>query len=245
MIYRSNLVAPDLAPYFKLHEFAHYGGHTFLGDPDFEPTCGFFTHDEAALLYTLGCAVTRFTCGESVWLDIGARTGWTAAHLIAAGACVVALEPEYYRQPFRQRTLDNIGPVRDKYAFGHAVFLPWAMRSKEYFEGDHHATRFDGFVIDGNHDEPEPLRDVENCLKYALDSAVFVIHDFLGPATWQAAEYLLEHNCRCRVYWTANAMAVCVRGFDGWQLPEHHPDPEIVRMHRPRVQSGFDLRRCK
>jgi len=33
MIYRSNLVAPHLTPYFKLHEFDHYGGHTFLGGP--------------------------------------------------------------------------------------------------------------------------------------------------------------------------------------------------------------------
>ena len=244
MIYRSNLVAPDLTPYFKLTQFDHFGGHTFLADPDFDPRCGFFTHDEAALLYNVAVAVTRMSPGP-LWLDIGARTGWTAAHLIAAGACVVALEPEYYLDTFRLRALENVGPVRHKYASGTGVFLPWSMRSREYFaQRSDHARLFDGVIIDGNHDEPEPLIDAQHSYKASNKSAVFVIHDFLGPATWQAAEYLLNQGCRCRVYWTPNCTAVCVRGFYEWQLPEHRPDPQLERAYRPRIPKDL-LARCQ
>jgi hypothetical protein len=52
MIYRSNPVAPDLTPFFKLKEPAmQMMGHDVPSDPDFDPNCGFLTHDEAAILF--------------------------------------------------------------------------------------------------------------------------------------------------------------------------------------------------
>lgn len=246
MIYRSNLVAPDLAPYFKTHYFDYIGGHTFIGDPDFDPRCGFFTHDEAAILYNVASAITRMSGGHATWLDIGARTGWTAAHIIAAGGCVVALEPEYHRPDFRARALENVGPVREKYQYGRPCFLPWALRSDQFFEQRvGNPARYDGFVIDANHDEPEPLRDAERSLAMAKAAAVFVIHDFQGPATFRAAEYLLDHGCECKIYWTPNMIAVCWRGFDAWEPPAHRPDPELLRVHRATIGRHFNLARCK
>lgn len=250
MIYRSNLTAPDLLPYFAHVRFEYIGGHTFLADPDFDPRCGFFTPDEAAILYNVALAVTK-TNRNATWLDIGARTGWTAAHIIAGGGAVVALEPEYYRKEFLGRALANIGPIRQRYANLQPVFLPWAKRSDQFFEersADKEIQRngrFDGFVIDGNHDEPEPFKDAVNCLEHAKPSAVFVIHDFLGRATWDAASFLRDNGCQCKVYWTPNVVALCWRGFEGWTPPEHKPDPQIVHVNRRRVAEFFDLKGCE
>lgn len=245
MMYRSNLSAPDLLPYFKHVRFDHIGGHTFLADPDFDPRCGFFTPDEAAILYHVALGINA-QVGGSHWLDIGARTGWTAAHIIAAGGSVVALEPEYYRKDFLGRALENINPVRDKFARLQPVFLPSARRAKEFFEERTPGSpKFDGIVIDGNHDEPEPLHDAANGLVHAKPSAVFVIHDFLGPATWDAAKYLREQGFKCRLYWTPNVIAVCWRGFEGWAPPAHRADPQLVHVHRRSVGERFDLTGCE
>lgn len=245
MRYRSNISAPDLAPHFKITEFDHFGGHTFLADPDFEPRCGFFTHDEAAILYHIACAVTRVAGGRPTWLDIGARTGWTAAHLIAAGAAVVALEPEFYRYEFMERTNANLKGVREQYAKGvDDIFLPVAMRSAEFFAMDTgYRPKYDGFIIDGNHDEPEPLRDAIGAAERAKENAIVVIHDFLGPATWQAADFLLTRGWHGKLYYTPNMMAVCWRGFGDSIAPFHRMDP-IFHSYRRRVAEGFDPSRC-
>lgn len=245
MIYRSNLSAPDLTPYFKLTEFDHFGGHTFLADPDFDPRCGFFTHDEAALLYNIAVNVTRFTRGNAAWLDIGARTGWTAAHVIAAGGAVVALEPELYRPIFMKRAQENITGIREKYAPNQPCFLPWGETSEGYFaKRQKDAPKFDGFIIDGNHDEPEPMLDAMRCLRAANPSAVIVIHDFLGPATWQAADFLLDEQWKCKLYYTPNMIAVCWRGFEDSVVPFHRGDPAFKHYQR-RVAEGFNLARCQ
>src|SRR5712664_503966 len=98
MIYRSNLTAPDLAPHFKLaDQVVQHMGHDCPSDPDFEPACTFLTHDEAAILYRIAKAWPKR------WADIGARLGWTAAHLIAGGASVCAIDPQLQFQTFLAR----------------------------------------------------------------------------------------------------------------------------------------------
>jgi hypothetical protein len=73
-----NLTAPDLSSHFRLRNPPmQHCGHDEPSDPDFLPNCGFWTHDEAALLYTIANSVPRGT-----WVDIGARLGWTAAHVL-------------------------------------------------------------------------------------------------------------------------------------------------------------------
>src|SRR5882757_4294806 len=79
MIYRSNLTFPDLSPHFKLKSPALTTmGHDMPSDPDYEPGCGFLTHDEAAILYSIVKA------WPYRWVDIGARFGWSTAHIATA-----------------------------------------------------------------------------------------------------------------------------------------------------------------
>ena len=75
-IYRSNLTAPDLSPYFSLcPQVRQIMGHDAPSDPDFDPDCTYLTHDEAAILYSIAKA------WPGSWVDIGARLGWTGATL--------------------------------------------------------------------------------------------------------------------------------------------------------------------
>ena len=54
MIYRSNLTCPDLSLHFKLRNPPkQIMGHDAPSDPDFEPECTYWTHDEAAILYNV------------------------------------------------------------------------------------------------------------------------------------------------------------------------------------------------
>lgn len=259
MIYRSNLAAPDLTPYFKIEEFPHLFGHTFISDPDFEPRyCGFFTHDEAAILYN----IARQIRGD--WVDIGARTGWTAAHLLAAGCSVAAVEMEYYRADFIARARENLAAaynglhmrarrgagdwadwVRVRDLPGSGVYL-YDRLSRNFFQ-DAGEKSFDGFVIDANHERPGPMYDTVRAWAHSKLSSCFVLHDFTGPATWEAADFLIDEGYNCRVYWTPNVIALLWRGYDlrTFTPPDHRPDPQITAVMPKRLQdAGFDLRRC-
>ncbi len=214
MIYQSNLRAPDLRPYFALLDPPkQHCGYDAPSDPKFLPDCTFFTMDEAAILYNVAKSVP-----QGIWVDIGARLGWTAAHLAEARHEVVAIEPECKILEFNHRFLANIAKWEsfiwiDCHQSGEALAL----------ENDN----FDGFVIDGCHDSPEPLNDAKGALAHAKPECIIVFHDFLGPAVRDGVRFLIDQGWRCKVYWTPNCMAVCWRGYDGFVPPHHVPDPKM------------------
>jgi hypothetical protein len=236
MIYRSNLVAPDLAPAFRLHAPAiQMFGHDVPSDPDFDPSCGFWTHDEAAILYNIAKGVG----GD--WVDIGARTGWTTMHLAAAQAVtsVSAIEPEY-GFGMLPRMLGNVS------AFAETdVITPFAERSREFF--NHTECYFRGFVIDGDHDNPQPLCDAFDCAIAAESHSVIVLHDFWGRPIRDAVDWLISQDWHCRVYSTPNGVA-CLWSEESMRrlIPEHVPDPAVDWNEVKLVRcEGWDFSRCE
>lgn len=226
MIYRSNLTCPDLSMYFKLKTPAlQYNGHDVPSDPDFEPGCGFWTHDEAVILYHVARQV------GGTWLDLGARLGWTAAHIIEAGARVLLVEPETKFEKFTRRLEGNLNQHWD------GVVEVLHKTAGEFITSREESDVFDGFVIDADHDRPQPTLDAFGCHRIAKPDAVILMHDFWGRPIQDAVVVLMALGWRCRIYNTPNGVALLWRGFGncgargeqlGWfTAPKHDADPAI------------------
>lgn len=233
MIYRSNLEAPDLQPHFKhatSRVLGHSFGHDVLSDwsdkADDDPvfgmykTCGFWTHDEAAILYN----VARLNPGR--WLDIGAHTGWTTAHLAAAGCKVTALEPMLPVEGWADRFAENCRAFDGMYS---ATYL----RSQQFFiTASPFTDHFRGVVIDGDHGSPNPRIDAAGAVQLLDDDGVILFHDAMGGPVWEGIYCLLDLGFRCHVYFTPHIVAACARPTPTGTLQPaysliHRPDPAI------------------
>lgn len=231
MRYRSNLAAPDLRPYFNLLDTPmQHMGHDEPSDPDFLPNCGFWTDDEAAILYSVAKAVPNGT-----WADIGARLGWTAAHVAEAGHVVMLVDPEFRQPAFLGRIAKNVQKWNPKMSLFDA-------ESSEYFKEGHLS---DGFVIDGDHDSPHPLNDTRGALAHSKPDCIIMFHDVWGEPVRDGVRFLLGNGFRCRIYWTPNCVACCWRGYEGFSPPDHVPDPAIDWRTETRKWTDFDLSRCE
>lgn len=239
MIYRSNLTAPDLQPAFKhvhCRPMGHSMGHDVLsdfadrpvGDPLLGPykNCGFWTHDEAAILFRIAEQV------KGHWLDIGAHTGWTGAHQAAAGCRVMGVDNMFAVPEFYKRFRDNVGTSMGSFAG----------TSNEFFENWDEAPFFDGIVIDGDHCSPCPFQDANSAEKCLAKDGVILFHDFIGRPVREGVEYLISKGFKCRVYWTPHMVACCWRG--DLQPPDHIRDPLIDWGSVQRSMPDFDFARC-
>jgi hypothetical protein len=232
VIYRSNLKAPDLQSYFEQTTICKPRswslGHDILSDVKYEPDCGFMSHDEAAILYNVAARV------GGTWVDLGARLGWTAAHLIKAGCKVMAVDRELRWQVFQDRFEQNLADFWDGIESVHHETCA------EFLSVDR---EIDGFVIDADHDPPQPLLDAMGCNRLAKAKAVMVFHDFWGRPIRAAVEFLLGVGYHCRVYNTPAGMAVCWRG--DFTPPDHVPDP-LIDWENGRRNSApeFDFGAC-
>lgn len=225
MIYRSNLQAPDLQPYFKhtvCRVMGHSMGHDVLSDfadkPDgdriFGPfkNCGFWTHDEAAILFNVAQAV------GGTWLDIGGLTGWTACHLAAAGCRVYSVDPMYSHPGFRRRAEENISAA----GFRDRVSL-WACSSDQFFAKV--SRQFDGIVIDGEHANSQPATDGMNAMPRVNEHGVVLFHDTRAYQIRKAYHAYGHAGWKTLPYRTPHGVALCYR--DGLVPPAHVPDPSI------------------
>lgn len=215
MIYRSNLAAPDLSPHFKLLSPPRLMmGHDAPSDPDFEPECTYLTHDEAAILYNVAKAFPLR------WVDIGARFGWSTAHIAAAMPMgVTPVDPHLTLAVRLARFEGNIGHFWDE------ITEIAAVNSERYFADVGHTT-VQAAMIDGDHDEPQPMLDAERAMK--AGAFVIVFHDFWGRPIRDAVRFLLTHpGWHVRVYNTPNGMAVCWEDVSHFVPPDHIPDPGI------------------
>lgn len=220
MIYRSNLTPPDMGAFKLRSDVVQNCGHDCPSDPDFEPMCTFMTHDEIAILYEVMKRMHRRTV-----IEIGSRFGWSAKAINAATAgCVICLDPILqYGKPEFERFRENLGA-----SFGHMIPVP--KTSQQFFldrNTESRITRYSGFVIDGNHDTPEPLNDAKGCLSLATEDCVMVFHDGRGKPIQDAVAWLMDQGFSAKFYCTPNGMFVCWRGFAGWTPPVHDADPAI------------------
>jgi hypothetical protein len=241
VIYRSNLTAPDLAPNFK-HLVSRPMGHSFSHDvpsdwgdkAEDDPLfglykrCGMWTHDEAAILYNIVKPI------GGVWLDIGAHTGWTSAHIWAAGGIPCPIDPMF-----------GVREFRDRFAANTRVGLrPYPFTSQAYFRDRYNASAImQGAVIDGDHEPGKPLEDAQNCAKHITGDAVLVFHDFIGRPVREAVEWLMERDWKARVYFTPHVVACCWRG--DYTPPVHVPDAAVAKQLIDGRMRDFDFTRCE
>jgi hypothetical protein len=173
--------------------------------------CGFWTHDEAAILYHI------VHSHAGLWLDIGAHTGWTSAHVVVAGGRVASVEPMLALQEWQARFEQNVN------AFWPGIYDVSHMRSYEYAQ----QTRllFDGVIVDGDHCDQWPLSDAKCAHNLLRGDGIVLFHDAIGGPVWRGIEYLLDAGYQCKMYRTPHMVACCWRG--EWTPPEHTPDPKI------------------
>ena len=234
MRFKSNLEAPDLSPHFKLLDPpVQICGHDVPSDPDFEPGCTFWTHDEAAILFNVAKQV------KGAWVDIGARFGWTAMHLAAAGCTVTALDPGFrYQEGFGIRFVRNAAAVRTAFAFPR-----WfdAMRGEGIqaciATDEDEQKLWDGFVIDGNHDAPNPENDAFIAATILSKNAcVILLHDYVGRPVRDAGDWLVSVGFAKRIYFTPNGVGLFWHSLPDFVPPEHIPDPLCEQSMRARIE---------
>jgi hypothetical protein len=185
-------------------------GSDFTDKPEGDPlrwqheNVGFWSQGEAKLLRQIA---SQF---DGHWLDIGAHTGWTAAHIAKWGHThVTSIEPMFMDYLFYERFVENL---QDE--ISQALVMPFPGTSDLFFNqwGDDPARKFAGACIDGDHDKPHPLRDAVHCLDRLEDRGVIVLHDFRGPGPWDAGEYLAEQGMQYKVYGSVHMVGVFWRG---------------------------------
>jgi hypothetical protein len=247
MIYRSNLVAPDLTPNFKHlwsapmgHSFGHDVPRDWADKADDDPVfgiyrqCGLWTHDEAAILFNVA------SCMAGRWADIGAHTGWTTSVIARADCLVDGVDPMLALQGFSDRFEAN---TKHPKVWENINQLS-CQTSVNYF--DHmaktHSGVFEGFCIDGDHDEGAPLKDAIRAERLLGIDGVIIFHDFIGRPVREAVEWCLDHGFKARVYITPHVVACCWRGI--FIPPDHRPDPALVAIDLPARMPDFDFSRC-
>jgi len=252
VIYRSNLLCPDLTENFEClvnrpmpHSFGHHVPSDWGDKKDDDPQfglykrCGFWTQDEAAILFNIARQVGGF------WLDIGAHTGWTTAHIDAGLKLsprqgrtfptpkVVPVDPMFAVPEFAARFCSNTGFPMPALA---------AKTSTEYFRmHDNGGDPFNGVCIDGDHSIGEPLKDAKNAARHLSKSGVILFHDFIGQPVREGVEWLMDQGFKARVYFTPHMVAVCWR--ENFVPPNHVADPKIgnMKIYCPE----FDFSRCE
>ena len=241
--YLGNLECPDLRPNFK-HVTFRAMPHSFGrlvpsdwsdkadGDPIFGiyKRCGMWCREEAAILYNAALA-----SGPS-WVDIGAHTGWTTAHLINAAVDVTAIDPMLRLQGFQERFEANMAEWFD------ALHETSYLRSDEWFAMGQGV--FDGFCIDGDHEPGKPLEDAWNAWRHLAPTGVIIFHDFIGRPVRDAVAWLMDQGFKCRLYFTPHMVALCWRG--DYEPPYHVPDARLLLELRPHLaqMKDFDFGKC-
>jgi hypothetical protein len=244
MIYRSNLTCPDLTPHFRHlwsrvmpHSFGHDVPSDWADKADDDPVfwiykrCGFWTHDEAAIL----CNVAKAIGGW--WVDIGAHTGWTSAHIRGGARIVAMVDPAYGLKAFSERARINMRNITAWHRCNET--------SLAYFAGLRAAPkteRYDGVCIDGDHEPGKPLEDARNAAAHLTHTGVIMLHDGVGRPVREAVEWLMDNGFKARAYFTPHLVFCCWRG--DFVPPDHVPDPEVKRQLLDGRFKDFDFERC-
>jgi len=226
VIYRSNLTAQELQPFFRhttCRVMQHSQGHDVLSDfadqRDNDPvlgiykSCGMATHDEAAIIHNVALRV------GGTWLDIGGLTGWTACHIAAAGCTVYSVDPMYSNSQFRSRAEENISAagLRDKISL-------WACTSNEFFAKVRRL--FSGVLIDGDHADKAPTDDATHAMARVTINGVILFHDTRLYHVRKAYHSCGHAGWKTIAYRTPHGMGLCYRS--GFSPPHHTPDPMVT-----------------
>ncbi len=223
MIYKSNLPCPDMGAFRLLDPPMQNCGHDIPSDPDFDPGCGFMSHDDIAILYA---TLHGPHMHKRPVVEIGSRFGWsTKAIALATEGAVIAVDPIIgHGTAEHDRFRENMSAH-----YGSVVRVPMiAERFFRFYRTDSSRPyRYPAFIIDGNHEDIQPTNDALGALSIAAPDCITIFHDGRGLPIVNAVKVLTERGFKARFYFTPAGMFVCWRGFDGWAPPDHDRDPKI------------------
>jgi len=191
--------------------------HYWYADDRF-PLMGFMNRDEAAILYNIALQFA----GKPA-LEIGGWLGWSTCHLALAGVRLDVIDPAHADPDLRA--------IVDQSIASCGVSAHVNLTTSQSPEGIHELAAERGktwnlFVIDGDHEEPAPERDVQACLPYADRDCAFVFHDLASPAVAAGFNFLQREGFHVLIYQTAQIMGIAWRG----QVTPiaHIPDPDVA-----------------
>lgn len=241
---------PNLHSHFRYlhwrpmpHSFGIPVASDFSDYPDHHPVvgtfknCGLWTAQEAEIL--LSCARQR----PGRWVDIGAHTMWTTAHIAAGGCEVDAVDPMLKYKEFQIRAAQNVYRLVES----NSIRKPkvHAHTSDDFFLPAYQALNclpIRGICIDGDHHDGIPQRDAINAARVLEPGGgVILMHDFTGRPVQDAALWLMDKGWNVRVYLTVHCIALAWRG-DDFNPPDCEIDPRVAAQNLPARWPGFSWR---
>ncbi len=171
------------------------------GIPDAYRRSGSLTLDETAILWECCCR------SPGRWVDVGGATGWTAAHMAAAGCAVETIDPMYGDPAFAARAEDNLARAGQR---ARVTLRP--STSEEFFAGLGADEQFSGGLVDGCHAAPHPERDAVMLASHLAPTGVILLHDGSKDAVKDAARMLQRLGFGVRQYPTTQDLLVAWRG---------------------------------
>jgi glycosyltransferase involved in cell wall biosynthesis len=234
-VVRPDACFPHMRPGDALHHPWKYlrrdVPHLWYADERF-PLMGFMNRDEAILLHNIALPFA----GKRA-LEIGSWLGWSTCHLALAGVTVDVIDPAHDDPSFRAIVRESLARcgVEERVNLGNG-------RSPERIA--ELGGTWSLFFVDGDHEDPGPVRDVLACLPHAADDCAFVFHDLASPAVAAGLRLLADKGFHVVVYQTAQIMGMAWRG--DVRPVAHTPDPEVAWQLPPHLAglpiSGVDFK---
>jgi hypothetical protein len=191
----------DLSPYFKHAQLAvRQGGETSLCDPELNTEHHYLSCKEADLLHRIA------TICSGDWLDIGSQTGWTAAHIAAAGSRVVALDPGYSDVSLKARAERNLLTAKL-----HNNVLLLAKSGVDFLQSMPKA-RFPGICIGCDPETGNPLIPAPMAAAALQHDGCIFMRDYACLSTQEAVTWFRSFGFRARTWDTLHGVAVLWRG---------------------------------
>lgn len=182
-----------------------------------QPTIGFLSRDEAHILYN-----TALQFKGKRALEIGCWLGWSTCHLALAGVELDVIDPLLERPKF----YNNVRSSLETAGVFNSITLIGGYSPQKVVEiAKQQQCKWSLIFIDGNHEHPGPLEDVQICEQFAEEDAAILFHDLASPDVGAGLDYLRDRDWKIEVYQTMQIMGVAWRG--KVQPILHQPDPNI------------------
>lgn len=191
---------------------------------DRDPTVGFCSRDEAAILYN----TARLFAGRPC-IEIGCWRGWSSCHLALGAGSVHVVDPILQDNEFLEDVRGSLSRagVLDLVDL-HTGSSPEAVESLSTDLGLNWSLAF----IDGDHEGDAPRNDAVVIARHAAADAQVLFHDLASPDVARGLAEFRELGWHTMVFQTMQIMGVAWRGATSpvyhepdpnqtWTLPEH------------------------
>jgi predicted O-methyltransferase YrrM len=190
----------DLLPFFpNAKELGRVDDDVCYCDFQLGSDHGFLSLKESEILYQVAKANPGF------WCEIGSHVGWGAAVIMSAGCSLVAVDEEFDPEgPVYARFTQNL----ERAGYDKKI-VAINKSSEDFFKLG--PRKFDGYLIDGCHNEPVPLEDAKSAAERLTDKGVIIMHDTREQSVKDALDWLRRNGFSVTDNETINGIAVARR----------------------------------